>query len=58
MTTPQFSFDDINEKVAVINGGSGVLCGDFARALAGIGAKIALLDINKNAVQKATGDVV
>ncbi|MDE0993669.1 MAG: SDR family NAD(P)-dependent oxidoreductase [Rhodospirillales bacterium] len=58
MTTPQFSFDEINEKVAVINGGSGVLCGDFARALAGIGAKIALLDINKNAAQKAAGDVV
>ena len=57
MTTTQFSFDDINGKIAVIIGGAGVLCGAFARALAGVGAKIALLDINKNAAQKAAEDV-
>ena len=57
MTTTQFSFDDINGKITVITGGAGVLCGAFTRALTGVGAKIALLDINKNAAQKAAKDV-
>ena len=57
MTTTQFSFDDINRKIAVITGGASVLCGAFTRALTGVGAKIALLDINKNAAQKAAKDV-
>ena len=57
MTTTQFSFDDINGKIAVIPGGADVLCGAFAPALAGVGAKIALLDINKNAAQKEAEDI-
>ena len=57
MTTTEFSFDDINGKIAVIPGGADVLCGAFARALAGVGAKIALLDINKNAAQKEAEDI-
>ncbi|NMD36807.1 MAG: hypothetical protein GYA73_13055, partial [Planctomycetes bacterium] len=32
-------------KVAAITGGGGVLCGALARALAGEGAKVALLDL-------------
>ena len=57
MTTTQFSFDDINGKITVITGGAGVLCGAFTRALTGVGTKIALLDINKNAAQKSAKDV-
>jgi NAD(P)-dependent dehydrogenase (short-subunit alcohol dehydrogenase family) len=57
MTTTQFSFDDINGKIVIITGGAGVLCGAFALALAGVGAKNALLDINKNAAQKVAEDV-
>lgn len=34
---------DLNGKVAVITGGSGVLCSEFARALAVCGAKVAIL---------------
>jgi NAD(P)-dependent dehydrogenase (short-subunit alcohol dehydrogenase family) len=52
MTTTQFSFDDINGKIVIITGGAGVLCGAFALALAGVGAKNALLDINKKQLKK------
>ncbi len=34
---------DLKDKVAVITGGAGVLCSDFARALAQCGAKVAVL---------------
>lgn len=37
---------DLNGKVAVITGAGGVLCSDFARAIAACGASVALLDIN------------
>ena len=39
MTTTEFSFDNINGKIAVIPGGADVLCGAFTRALAGVGVK-------------------
>lgn len=37
---------DLSGKVAVVTGAGGVLCSDFAAAIAGCGAKVALLDIN------------
>ena len=37
---------DLSGKVAVVTGAAGVLCSDFARALAQCGAKVALLDLN------------
>ena len=37
---------DLSEKVAVITGAGGVICSEFARALAECGAKVALLDID------------
>ena len=40
---------DLREKVSVITGAGGVLCGTFARALAASGAKVALLDLNETA---------
>ncbi len=42
---------DILGKVIVITGAGGVICGGAAEALAALGAKIALLDINLEAVQ-------
>ncbi len=42
---------DLSGKVAVITGAGGVLMSEFARALAASGAKVALLDINAEAVQ-------
>ena len=38
---------DLNVKVAVITCGAGVLCSSFAEALAACGAKVAILDRNK-----------
>ena len=35
---------DLTGKVAVITGGAGVLCSEFARALALCGAKVAILN--------------
>ena len=40
---------DLSEKVAVITGAGGVLCGMFAKALAISGANVALLDLNEQA---------
>ncbi len=40
---------DLGGKVAVITGAGGVLMSAFAEALAGCGAKVALLDINEKA---------
>lgn len=44
---------DLNGKVAVITGGGGVICSEFAAALAACGCKVALLDINVEAAKKA-----
>ncbi|MEA3288386.1 MAG: SDR family oxidoreductase [Candidatus Marinimicrobia bacterium] len=38
---------DVNDQVIVITGGAGVLGSDLARALYGLGAKIAILDLNE-----------
>ena len=43
---------DLTGKVAVITGAGGVLCSAFAEVLAQAGAKVALLDINEDAVRK------
>jgi NAD(P)-dependent dehydrogenase (short-subunit alcohol dehydrogenase family) len=43
---------DLNDKVAVITGGGGVLCGCFSEALAECGAKVAIIDIKREAAEK------
>lgn len=43
---------NLTDKVAVVTGAGGVLCSDFAMALALCGAKVALLDINLEAAEK------
>lgn len=48
---------DLSEKVVAITGGGGVICSEFARALAACGAKVALLDINESAA-KAVADEI
>lgn len=42
---------DLRQKIAVITGAGGVICGAFARALAVCGAKVALLDVNEAAIK-------
>lgn len=48
---------DLADKVAVITGAGGVICSEFARALAECGAKVALLDIDASAA-KAVADSI
>ena len=48
---------DLNGKVAVVTGAGGILCSDFAKAIAKCGAKVALLDINYDAVSKVADEI-
>ena len=43
---------NLSGKVAVVTGAGGVLCSDFAHAIAQCGARVALLDINLDAAEK------
>ena len=49
---------DFTGRVAVVTGAGGVLCSDMSRALAAAGAKVALLDINEEAVTKVADEIV
>ena len=48
---------DLTGKVAVVTGAGGVLCSMFSRALAAAGAKVAMLDINEEAVTKFAASI-
>lgn len=48
---------DLRKKVAAITGAGGVICGEFAKALAACGAKVALLDINEEAAKKIADEI-
>lgn len=48
---------NLSGRVAVITGAGGVLMSEFARALAACGARVALLDINENALTEVTNDI-
>jgi NAD(P)-dependent dehydrogenase (short-subunit alcohol dehydrogenase family) len=50
-----FSLED---KVAVVTGGGGVLCGAMSRALGRVGVKVAVLDLIPEAAQKVADDIV
>ena len=49
---------DLNEKVVVVTGAGGVICSTLAIAAAKCGAKVALLDLNKDAAQKYADEIV
>lgn len=54
-----YNMFDVRDKVIVITGGSGVLCGAMAKALAKQGAKVTIIARNEERVQtaaKACGD--
>lgn len=48
---------DLSDKVVAVTGAGGVICGEFARALAACGAKVALLDINFEAAKKVAEEI-
>ena len=49
--------ENLKGRVAVITGGGGVLCGDFAKALAKQGVKVAVLDLNEVAAQTVADEI-
>lgn len=48
---------DLNNKVAVVTGGGGVLCSNFAKLIAKCGARVAILDLNEEAAKKVADEI-
>lgn len=48
---------DYKDKVVVITGAGGLICGTMARAFAQCGAKVAALDLNEEAVKKLADEL-
>ena len=48
---------DLSKKVIAITGAGGIICSEFAKALAECGAKVALLDINEEAAVKVATEI-
>ncbi len=48
---------DLTGKVAVVTGAGGVLCSGMAEALAECGAKVALLDLNRDAAKQSADKI-
>ena len=48
---------DLSDKVAVVTGGGGVLCGMMAKAIAACGAKVAILDLRAENAQKVADEI-
>ncbi|MGE5351915.1 MAG: SDR family oxidoreductase [Acidobacteriota bacterium] len=53
----EFSFQDLNGKVCAITGGAGVIGISLAKALVTAGIKTAILDINKEAADRAAAEL-
>ena len=48
---------DYKDKVVVITGAGGLICGEMARAFAQCGAKVAALDLNEDAVKNLANEL-
>ncbi len=48
---------NLKDKVAVITGAGGIICSEFAKALASNGAKVALLDINYDMAKRFADEI-
>lgn len=53
----KLSFDDLNGKVCVITGGAGVIGVSIIRALASVGTKVAIVDINEELATQVAADL-
>ena len=51
------SFEDLKGKVCVITGGAGVLGSAMVRAMASVGIKVAIADINKEVADKVAEEI-
>ena len=47
----------LGNKVVAVTGAGGIICSEFAKALAKEGAKVALLDINYEAAKKYADEI-
>ena len=48
---------DLSGKVAVVTGGGGILCSIMSKAIAECGAKVAILDLRKEAADKVANEI-
>ncbi len=55
-TNIQKSFD-LSGKIAVVTGGAGVLCAVICRALAVVGVKVVVLDLNQEAAESLAAEI-
>lgn len=53
----KISFDDLKGKVCVITGGAGVIGISLVKALASVGTKIAIVDLNEELAQKVASEI-
>lgn len=51
------SHENLKGRTAVITGGGGVLCGGFAKDLAALGVKVAILDLKEEAAQAVADEI-
>ena len=49
---------DLKDKVVVVTGAGGIICSYLAHAIAKCGAKVALLDLNKDEAQKYADEII
>jgi len=49
---------DLRDKVVVVTGAGGVICSTFAKALAACGAKVAVLDLNKDSAVRVAQEII
>ncbi|MDD6799040.1 MAG: SDR family oxidoreductase [Firmicutes bacterium] len=49
---------DLSNKTALVTGGGGVLCSEFAKALAACGANVAVCDLRPEAAQKVVDEII
>lgn len=48
---------DLTNKVAIVTGAGGIICGNFAKVLAECGAKVALLDLRKEKADEIAEEI-
>lgn len=53
----KISFDDLKGKVCVITGGAGVIGISLVKALASVGTRIAIVDLNEELAVKVAGEI-
>ena len=53
----KLSFDDLKGKVCVITGGAGVLGSSLVKAMASVGMKVAIADINKEVADSVAAEI-